>query len=135
MKDNIFIDSNVIIYSFDKEEKKKNISIALLKANPIISIQVLNEISNILNKKFNMNIKEIKNSVDLLVKICRVKNIIPQTIKKALDIVDRYKYSYYDSLIISSALENKCSIIYTEDLHDSHVIDKKLKIINPFKND
>ena len=49
-----------------------------------------------------------------------------------IEIHTRYKYSYYDSLIIASALENDCAILYTEDLHHSQVIDEKLAIINPF---
>jgi len=134
MKDKIFIDSNVIIYSYGKEEKKKNISISLLKSVPYISVQVLNEISNILLKKFQLSIEDIKASIDFLVKICRIKSVLPQTIKRALDLADRYKYSYYDSLIISSALESKCNIIFSEDLSDNQLIDKKLRIVNPFKN-
>ncbi len=55
------------------------------------------------------------------------------TIKLAHRIKDKYKYGYFDSLIISSALENDCSILFTEDLHSNQKIEEKLKIINPFK--
>jgi predicted nucleic acid-binding protein len=41
--------------------------------------------------------------------------------------------SYWDSLIISSALESGCKILYTEDMHHNQIIEGKLKIINPFK--
>jgi predicted nucleic acid-binding protein len=36
-------------------------------------------------------------------------------------------------LIIASALENKCKILYTEDMQDGQIIEGKLKIENPFK--
>jgi predicted nucleic acid-binding protein len=52
---------------------------------------------------------------------------------QAVDILDRYKYSFYDSLIIATALENKCMILYSEDLQHNQGIGKKMKIVNPFK--
>jgi predicted nucleic acid-binding protein len=55
-----------------------------------------------------------------------------ETIRNALEIHFKYQYSYYDSLIISSALENECSILYSEDLHHNQKIENTLTIINPF---
>ena len=46
----------------------------------------------------------------------------------------KYKYSYYDSLIIATALESKCKILYSEDMHHGQIIENSLKIINPFDN-
>jgi len=54
-------------------------------------------------------------------------------IRKAMTIKERYKYNYWDSLIIASALQNNCSILYTEDLQDGQVIENALKIVNPFR--
>jgi predicted nucleic acid-binding protein len=55
-----------------------------------------------------------------------------ETTAIALMVHFKYKFSYYDSLIISSALENGCSILYSEDLHHNQKIEKTLTIINPF---
>lgn len=44
-----------------------------------------------------------------------------------------YVFSYWDSLVISSALESGCSILYSEDMQNGQVINKKLTIKNPFK--
>jgi predicted nucleic acid-binding protein len=54
-------------------------------------------------------------------------------IKKAIDIKSKYKFSFWDSLIVASALENKCGILYTEDLQHGQVIETNLKVVNPFK--
>ncbi len=132
-RDKIFLDSNVIIYSFGAEDYKKVIANELLKKNPVISTQVLNEISNVLYRKLNLKVSDIKIAVEFLSRICVVKNITPKTIKSALNIVDQYGFSYYDSMIISSALESKCTILYSEDMSDGQVIDKKLRVVNPFK--
>lgn len=133
MRDKVFIDSNVIIYLFSNDNEKKEVAKNVIKEHAVISIQVLNEVSNVLYKKIGMDTPTIKNTVEKLASICRVKNISLKTINSALDIVHRYKYSYYDSLIISSAIENQCSILYSEDMSDDHVVEKKLKILNPFK--
>ncbi len=54
------------------------------------------------------------------------------TIQEAIRIKEKYAYSYYDSAIIASALKNKCTILYTEDMQHKQIIENTLKIINPF---
>ena len=55
------------------------------------------------------------------------------TIKRALQIKKKARYSYWDSLIIASALENNCSILYTEDMQEGQVLNSGLTIVNPFR--
>jgi predicted nucleic acid-binding protein len=69
IKDKIFLDSNVIIYSFGAEYHKKIIANDLMKENPAISVQVLNEISNVLYRKLNIKINDIKTAVEFISKI------------------------------------------------------------------
>lgn len=63
---------------------------------------------------------------------CQVALLTPDTITLALDISKRYQYSYYDSHIIAAALENNCSLLYSEDMQHGQEIEGKLKIVNPF---
>jgi len=56
-----------------------------------------------------------------------------ETILSAAHIANRYGFSFYDSLIIAAALETGCSVLYSEDLNNGQIIEKKLKIVNPFK--
>jgi len=58
-----------------------------------------------------------------------------QTIKQAWKIGNKYGYAYYDSLIIASALENDCTILYSEDLHHGQIIEERLSIMNPFHSE
>ncbi|SFO87434.1 PIN domain-containing protein [Hydrogenimonas thermophila] len=51
---------------------------------------------------------------------------------KAIDIKEKYKLQYYDSLILATALENGCNILYSEDMQHNQIIENQLKIINPF---
>lgn len=55
-----------------------------------------------------------------------------QTINQALKLAKKYRYSYFDSLILASALEHDCSILYSEDMQHQQLIENKLTIYNPF---
>ena len=50
---------------------------------------------------------------------------------KAIRIKDRYKLQFYDALIIATALENGCNILFSEDMQHLQIIDEGLTIINP----
>jgi predicted nucleic acid-binding protein len=51
--------------------------------------------------------------------------------ERALEIHERYHYSYYDSLIVAAALEAGCTRLFTEDMQDGQRIDG-MTIRNPF---
>ena len=135
MSDKIFIDSNVLIYAYSYSEPAKNEKaweILKEKDKIIISTQVIGEFVNALYKKHKVERKLVSAAANNLMKVFNFKLIYDETITKALYIFERYKYSYYDSLIIATAIENNCSVLYTEDMQDGQVIEGKLKIINPF---
>ena len=58
-----------------------------------------------------------------------------KTHEKAVGIAERYDYRIYDSLIVASALEAKCELLYSEDLQDRQVVDGRLRIRNPFRSE
>lgn len=39
---------------------------------------------------------------------------------------DLYGYSYYDRVMLASALENNCSVIMTEDMNNGQIINDML---------
>jgi predicted nucleic acid-binding protein len=58
--------------------------------------------------------------------------IASEQVIKAIEIRGRYGFSYWDSLIVATALLSGCSILYSEDMQHDQVIESMLKIINPF---
>ena len=137
MQDNriIFLDSNIVIYAYcnnnaDKQQKAKDL---FIEKNIVISTQILQETANTLYRKFKADFHTIR----LLLEEC-VRNVsslhvnTSETVFQACDIAERYQYSFYDSLIIASALEAECEILYSEDMQHNQLIEGKLKIINPF---
>ena len=65
--------------------------------------------------------------------MCNVSVITIDSIKSAWKLKKQYNLSYWDSLIVASAMENNCDILYSEDMQDRQTLEDKLKIINPFK--
>jgi len=140
MKDKIFIDTNIFVYATLKPknelDKKKhlqanNLLESIQELNVVVSVQVLNEFYNSL-LKYGVDDRKIQEKLYQIVDVVFVAPLILNTVIKAWHIKERYKFSYWDSLIVASALENDCSILYTEDMQDGQIIEDKLKIINPF---
>jgi predicted nucleic acid-binding protein len=99
-----------------------------------ISTQVLKEFANVsLKKNLSKSMAELKTHLTKVQKGFDVVEISVETILAALDITEKYLFSFYDCLIIASAIENDCHTLYSEDLQHGQIIGKKLKIINPLK--
>jgi len=61
-----------------------------------------------------------------------VRDLTPTIHEAALDIAERYGYSFYDSMILAAAINAGCSLVYTEDLQSGQHIKDSLLIVNPF---
>jgi len=127
-----FVDTNVVIYALGPNSAKTTRAAALLADVPTISSQVLSETANVALKKLALPLSETGKLLAMLEAVCRVEIVTPSTMHLALDIVGRYGFSWYDSLIVATALSADCTILYSEDLHHSQVIEGRLSIINPF---
>ena len=134
MKDNVFLDTNVFIYLYSEDEpKKQSVALAISeRVNCLTSTQVLNEFCSVCLRKFKMPVDEILQSVREIVENCAIYHIDIDTIQNALKLKDKYGYSYYDCLVLASAILIGCKIIYSEDMQHNQLIEGKLKILNPF---
>jgi len=133
MKDKIFIDSNIFLYAFsNKDISKQSISASIVKQNHTISTQVLNEVSNNMIKKLKFSNKEIEKFISSCYTQYNIVDFSKEIFIKASIIRDKYNISYYDSLILSSAINSKCDILYSEDMQHNQKIEN-LTIVNPFE--
>ena len=142
MRDNIFIDTNIFVYAFldasdrtlDAEKHRKAqafLSSITEDKRVIISTQVCNEYYSAL-RKHRIPDQEIQQSLHALMEATQVVAVTDSTVRKAMEIRNRYGFSYWDSLIVASALENDSHILYSEDMQDGQRIDDHLTIVNPF---
>ncbi|MGR8934501.1 MAG: PIN domain-containing protein [Gammaproteobacteria bacterium] len=132
MPDKIFIDTNIIIYSLGKNSTKAHLAAPLFLNSPTISTQVLSETTNVVSKRLGLSNEDIRRLIFWLEATCRIELISSTTINTALDIRERYQFSWYDSLIIATALESSCTILYSEDMQNGQLISASLRIVNPF---
>ncbi|MDR2197102.1 MAG: PIN domain-containing protein [Coriobacteriales bacterium] len=129
-----FVDTNIFvyIYSGDEQDKRRQALSQIGRFDRVVSTQVLNEFCNVCIRKLRMELSSIGAAVE---KICRTNELFVisgDTVKQALFIHDKYEYSYYDSLIIASALESGCEYLLSEDMADGQVIEGSLTIRNVF---
>ena len=97
-----------------------------------MSTQVLQELSNVLFKKFGKSWTEIEDVLSNVTEAHAIHTNSESTIVEACRLAERYRYSLYDSLIVSSSLECGCTTLFSEDLSRGQVIEHRLRIINPF---
>jgi predicted nucleic acid-binding protein len=134
MKDKAFVDTNILVYLYSEDEVKKRAAAygAIERYNCITSTQALTEFSNVCIKKLHIQTEIISKSIDEITTACTVIPVEQETIKKALDLHSKYGYSYYDCLILASALMCSCTLLLTEDLRNRQVIENSLTIHNIF---
>jgi len=142
MNDRVFIDTNILIYAYlsnpqKEEDYTKHLkAIELLKSftnkeHIFISIQVCNEYYSAL-LKHKIDDVRIQQSVQSLMNAVNVASVSTDTLKGAFELKNRYSFSYWDSLILSSSLENHCTLLYSEDMQNGQLIEGVLRIVNPF---
>jgi predicted nucleic acid-binding protein len=127
-----FADSNVLLYLTSDDVAKAEIAQHLLAARPVISVQVLNEIANVVRRKFGRSWTDVRALLDRVEMFVEVRDLTRATHRRALAIAEHYRTSWWDALIVAAALEAGCETLYSEDLHTGLVIDARLTVVNPF---
>jgi predicted nucleic acid-binding protein len=133
MSDRIFVDTNVLVYSIANDRQKRTIAERVLLDNEIVvSPQVINEFVSVTLRKRILPKEQVISYATKFMEVFEVTAMTQQTIIAALDVMTRYQFSYWDSLIVAAALESRCPYLYTEDLQDGQEIEGFLTINNPF---
>ena len=134
MKDKVFFDTNTLIYLYSSDDiDKRDIVIQYLKStNAVISTQVVNELCNVLLKKSGLPTHDVKLILENIATFIAIVDVSMNHITQGLLLKERDGYSYYDSLILSTALLEECKYVFTEDMHSGQVINNKVTIKNIF---
>ncbi len=136
-----FIDSNVFVYLFDEtDERKRDVADGIIKSalqdySASISFQVVQETLNVTTRKLPtpMTAEDARRFLERV--LAPLWKVSPSSAlyNRALDVQARYRYGFYDSLIVAAALDAGCNRLYSEDLRDGQRIEG-LTIENPFKS-
>jgi len=100
----------------------------------IISTQVVNEACSNLIRKAGFNNTQIQILLEELEQGCEILSVSLETLQSAVRIRSQYFLSFWDSLIVASAVLGNVKILYSEDMQDGLIINKTLQIINPFRD-
>lgn len=139
MSDRFFLDTNIIIYSFDEGNPLKQktarqlIEKGLKGHHGCVSYQVVQEFAHVATRKFAVPLThdDCRHFIDLFLSPMWEVYASRDLVSSALDIAERWQYSFCNSLIIAAALEASCNILYSEDLQHRQKI-YHLQIIDPF---
>jgi predicted nucleic acid-binding protein len=139
MKDRVFLDTNILVYAYDRHDpRKQGIAQSLLvdgmeNESAALSVQVLGEFFSVVTRQIKqpMTSGEAKEAIELFSNLL-IQEIDLAMVRRAIDTHNIYRISYWDALIISAAERSRCKQILSEDLNDGQLY-HKISISNPFK--
>ena len=138
MKDNVFLDTNILIYAHDMDAGSKHDTAVSIIENMweeetgVISTQVIQEFYvNVTRKILNPLTHVRARGIIVNYFSWHVELVEPDTILSASEIEERHLLSFWDSLIIATACQGKAKKLLTEDLNPGQFIEGIL-IENPF---
>lgn len=139
MSDKFFLDTNVFIYSFDRNAASKSrkatqlIRKALSTQKGIISYQVVQEFFNVALRKFSqpMTVADAGQYLSAVFRPLLGIHSSQALYAEALHLQTKSRLSWCDSLIVSAAIQAHCDFLYTEDLQHGQRFGN-LQVANPF---
>jgi predicted nucleic acid-binding protein len=131
-----FVDTNIWLYAFIEgdDPQKTARAKALLEASRaiMVSTQVINEVCINLLKKAQFSEQQVQELIESFYAKYRVVELHTTHLLKASALREQYAFSFWDSLIVSSVLHAAAAVLYSEDMQDGLVVEKRMRIINAF---
>ncbi|HWV31726.1 MAG TPA: PIN domain-containing protein [Dyadobacter sp.] len=131
--DRIAVDTNILVYLHeDTPTFKSEISKMIVRNLPVLSSQVISEYINVLNRLLRAPKTQVIDHCLTVTEGCSVIGMDHQLIVRARELVVKYDFQVFDSIVVSSALQAGCNVLYSEDFQHHMVVENQLTIINPY---
>lgn len=133
-----FVDTNIWLYAFinGNDPKKSTTARALIAASqPVVSVQVINEVCVNLLKNANFTEDQIRQLVSAFSEKYHIIELDLDILNTASRLREQRILSYWDSMAIACALHSGAKVLYSEVLSPDLIIDQDLRIVNPFMGD
>ena len=139
MSARFFLDTNIFVYSFDSKAKTKArkaqelIDDALTSRKGVVSYQVVQEFFNVALRRFSRPMATAE-AQQYLATVFRPLVAVQSSVAlygEAVRTCEANRISWYDSLIVSAAIQSGCGVLYTEDLQNGQKFGS-LQVVNPF---
>lgn len=127
-----FFDTNILVYAVSNDIVRRDIAQTKLIPGGAISVQVLNELANVLRKKQRRDWREIEATLAVMERW--FETVLPLTIplhKTAIALARDHTLTVYDALIVAAALEAGRDRLYSEDMQHGRRFGD-CEIVNPF---
>jgi predicted nucleic acid-binding protein len=140
MSAEFFIDTNVFIYHLDATDRRKHkvaeqiVRDALATGNGCISSQVVQECLNVALRKaaVSLSVEQARAYLDAVLMPLMQVTASEALYHRALDVQSRWRFSFYDSLIVAGAMAAGCRTLLSEDLQHGQKLEQ-LTIVDPFR--
>lgn len=127
-----FFDSNVLLSVASGDPARADRAERLIGEGGVISVQVLNEITNVGRRKMGMSWTETRAFLSLVRRLLAVQSMTVEVHETGLALAERYGLSIYEAMTAASALHAGCDTLWSEDMQHAMSIESALTIINPF---
>ena len=139
MTERFFLDTNVLVYTFDSTALRKQkvarelVETALKDREGIVSYQVAQEFLNVALRKFSPPMSSLEAQSYLRRVLMPLCEVFPDSslYSDALSIASKTGWTFYDSLILASAATGRCRTLFSEDLQSGRTI-HGVEVQNPF---
>lgn len=128
-----FIDTNVILYLASGDARKADQAERVIAAGGTISVQVLNEITNVARRKMGMSWDDTRAFLAVVRGLLSVEPLTAEIHETGVSLAERYSLSIYDAMIAASAFHANCETLWSEDMQSGVVLDGRLRIVSPFE--
>ncbi len=128
-----FIDTNILLYLTSSDSVKATKAEEIVALGGMISVQILNELTNVARRKMHMSWAETHDFLNMLRSLLTVHPLTIETHETGLALAERYGLSVYNAMIVGAAAHAGCDTLWSEDMHHGLVIEDTLRIINPFR--
>ena len=127
-----FLDTNVVVYAADPGDTNRAVAARLIASGGFVSVQVLNEMANVLRNKKQLAWVETVEALQLVTGLLEVTPMTLEMHLLAVTLAQRYGAHIYDATILAAALLAGCDTLYTEDMQNGLLVEGRLRIVNPF---
>lgn len=135
--ENCFIDTNIWLYAFivgdDPEKATRAKALIETRSAIFVSTQVINEACVNLIKKAHFSEQQVRQLIESFYAKYFVVELSKSLLLNGSALRDQHALSFWDSLIVASALAAGAAVLYSEDIQDGLVIENRVHIVNPFK--
>jgi predicted nucleic acid-binding protein len=128
-----FLDTNVLLYLAGSDAAKAARAEALVEVGGVVSVQVLNELTNVARRKMGLDWDETRAMLAAFRALLTVRPLTVEVHDAGLVLAERHRLSVYDAMIVASALDAGCEVLWSEDMHHGLVVDGRLRIADPFR--